>query len=197
MNMIQSLLSNPEEKIDTRIVKEDYRNYDLVARYWEYGYRGKIWKNRKSVEDIDAVDNEGIDELLQKLRTRVDELIEAKRKARRNKAPTQVEFNTSLKSLETKISLSERQVLKAHAAAVGAAMTLDKAQRLGDFFSPSAALLMYSGLARRLCEELAYTPSAARGLDATLSILLAEIREQGSVLVLNDMAVTAIMQSNW
>src|SRR5690606_28506279 len=115
MNMMHEPTSDSDEIIiDKRIVKEEYRNYDLVARYWEYCYLGKIWKNRKAVEEVDADGDEGIDELIVKMKQRVDQFIAEKQKARDNHPPTQADLVAAFKEISEKMSILERLVLKHH-----------------------------------------------------------------------------------
>ena len=42
----------PVIEIDKRILKDDYCNYDLIARCWNDEYRGRVWKNKQRVADL-------------------------------------------------------------------------------------------------------------------------------------------------
>jgi hypothetical protein len=197
MNMIQSVPADVDDKIDSRIIKEDYRNYDLVARYWEFGYRGKIWKHRKGIEEIDALDGQGIDELLISMREYVDDLIDVACKARKNKPPTDEDLLLAFKALEHKIGSAERQILKVHAANADAIISIEKAQRIGDYPVPGSVTSLYMSLARRLCDEVPYRPAQSRGKDGALGVLLADTLEQGSILVMAPLAQAALNRIEW
>ena len=60
-----------EIESDKRILKDDYCNYDLIARYWDDAYRGRAWKNKQRVADCEGTD---LDEILQELRSIVDDI---------------------------------------------------------------------------------------------------------------------------
>jgi len=59
--------------IDTRIIKTQYKNYDLLARYWNGRYRGRIWKNKVKMADYTG---ESIDLILESLVQIVNQLRE-------------------------------------------------------------------------------------------------------------------------
>ena len=60
--------------IDHRVLREDYRNYDLIARYWKDEYRRRIWKNKKVIADCE--DGAHLDVIQPHFRPVVDDLLE-------------------------------------------------------------------------------------------------------------------------
>lgn len=59
-----------EPPIDNRIIKTKYKNYDLLARFWNGSYRGRVWKNKTKVADYAG---ESIDLILESLVRIVDQ----------------------------------------------------------------------------------------------------------------------------
>ena len=198
MNMMHEPASEPDEIIiDKRIIKEEYRNYDLVARFWEYGYLGKIWKNRKAVEEVEAVDDEGIDDLVAKMKELVDHFIAEKQAARGNQAPAQADLIAAFKEVSEKMSILERLVLKHHAECSNGAFDMDRIQRLTGYSSAAAVLMTYSKVAQRLCNEIGYRPKDSGDTFPALSVLLKAVPKDQQSLTLKKDVVKAIREMNW
>lgn len=174
MNMFNSSLSEPDEVIDKRIIREEYRNHDLVARYWEYGYLGKIWKNRKAVEEIDADSEEGLDELVERMKAHVDELIAQKSRARRNRAPSRSEIQEAFHAIESRFTPLEKLLLRHCAENEGdAGVSIRHLQRLLNFSSPDSIHELLGRIGNKLNDELGYEPKATRDRPASVRVLLA------------------------
>ena len=197
MNMIQVSAMESEEVIDKRIIKEEYRNYDLVARYWQYSYLGKIWKNRHAVEEVDAEGEDGLDELIRIMKTRVDEMLEAKRKARKQGAPTAAEYRQAFMEIAPKLSHVERLLLKAHAAGAKGEIEVDKLLKASGYSSYAPLLVSYSIVAQRLCDEIPWRPRKALAGCTTLAILLQPFAEEDPTLTLQKNAFEALSQMDW
>lgn len=198
MNMMHEPASEPDEIIiDKRIVKEEYRNYDLVARFWEYGYLGKIWKNRKAIDEIDAIDDEGIDDLIVKMKQQVDQFIAEKQEARANQPPTQAELVAAFKQVSDKISILERLVLKHHAECPNGVFEMEKIQRLAGYSSSTSVLMTYSNVAQRLCNEIGYEPKDSGDTPPSLSVLLKPLPKDQQSLTLKKDVIKAIRELNW
>ena len=198
MNMMHNPAAETENvAIDKRIVKEEYRNYDLVARFWEYCYLGKIWKNRKAVEEVDAVDDEGIDELLLKMRARVDEFIAARRQARKNQPPTAAELAAAFRDIAPKLSNLERLILKLHAESAGGVIEMDKIFRQTGLSSPAPVLMTYANVAQRLCDEIAYQPKETSDPSACLGVLLKAVPKDQQTLTFKKDALKALADMDW
>lgn len=56
--------------LDTRILKTEYKNYDLIARFWNGAYRGRVWKNKQVIADYEG---ENLDLILEALVNIVDQ----------------------------------------------------------------------------------------------------------------------------
>lgn len=198
MNMMHDTGSESDEIIvDKRIVKEEYRNYDLVARYWEYCYLGKIWKNRKAVEEVDAIGDEGIDDLVRKMKQRVDAFIARKQKARDNQAPTYAELVEAFREISPKLSILERLVLKHHAECPNGVFDMEKILRLTGFSTVAAVLLTYSNVGQRLCNEIGYQPREGSDAYPALSVLLKPVPKDQQSLTLKKDLIKAIREMNW
>lgn len=59
-----------KKDIDTRILKTRYRNYDLLARFWNGEYRGRAWLRKKKIADYDG---DNLDLILENLMSIVDQ----------------------------------------------------------------------------------------------------------------------------
>lgn len=174
MNMFNSSLSESDEAVDKRIIREEYRNHDLVARYWEYGYLGKIWKNRKAVEEIDADSDEGLDELVERMKAHVDALIAEKSRARKNRAPSRSELQEAFHAIESGFTPLEKLLLKHCAENEGdEGVPLKHLQRLLNLSSPDSIHELLGRIGNKLNDELGYEPKATRDRPASVRVLLA------------------------
>lgn len=171
MNMFNSSFSESDEVIDKRIIREEYRNYDLVARYWEYGYLGKIWKNRKAVEEIDAENDEGLDDLVVKMKAMVDAMIAEKASARKNRAPNKAELIEGFRAIAPKLTALEKLLLKYHAEADEAEVPLETLQKVLNLSSADSIYEIYARVGQKLNDELAYQPRAGKGKQPALKLL--------------------------
>lgn len=155
---------------DQRVIREDYRNYDLIARYWDGCYRGRLFKLKERVADIEGED---LDAIVQELRNTVDALVHDRQKQRK-KEPTVGEWQAALTALQPRLKEEQRAMLLTHARAEEGTATLGLLQRAGHYPTVPAAITHYAALALRLADEVGYNPPA-KGYDpATLSVVLAK-----------------------
>lgn len=149
----------PLIETDTRVLKEDYCNYDLIARCWNDEYRGRVWKNKERISDIEGTD---LDEIMVELRAIVDEIQHDKRRERGKRKPTAAEIAEALAGIEPKLSRPQRAMLSVHARAPGQRVMMRALTRLGDYASAELAFAEYVQVARRLSDEVAYSPGGRR-----------------------------------
>jgi hypothetical protein len=155
---------------DQRIIREDYRNYDLIARYWDGCYRGRLFKLKERIADIEGED---LDSIVQELRNTVDQLVNERQKQRK-KEPTVGEWQAALTALQSRIKEEQRAMLLTHARADEGIANLALLQRAGHFTNMNAAISHYASLAQRLADEVGYYPPA-KGYDpAILAVILAK-----------------------
>ena len=96
---------------EKRILKENYRNYDIVARFWQGELRGVVWKNKKRIVDITDT---SFDDIVQKLRNKVDILV-ADRVARRgNLEPTDDQIMDAIHEMFPSLTPIQRRFLRHH-----------------------------------------------------------------------------------
>ncbi|MCB1632017.1 MAG: hypothetical protein H7A12_03425 [Pseudomonadales bacterium] len=148
-----------EIESDKRILKDDYCNYDLIARYWDDEYRGRAWKNKQRVVDCDGTD---LDEIMQKLRSIVDDIQAEKRRQRGRRKPSSREIADAILAIESKLSRAQKMMLVIHGKSPGYRISVRAIARVGDYASPEAAFEDYAEIARRICDELAYLPGQRR-----------------------------------
>lgn len=146
-------------EIDRRILKEDYCNFDLIARCWNDAYRGRIWKNKERIADFEGSD---LDEIMQELREIVDRIQDEKRRKRGKKKPAAREIADAIVGIEPKLSRAQKMMLVIHAKAPGQRVSVRAINRVGDYAAAEQAFADYAQIARRLCDELAYSPGGRK-----------------------------------
>lgn len=190
----------PIIETDKRILKEDYCNYDLIARSWNEEYRGRVWKNKERIADCEGSD---LDEIMAELRTIVDDLQHEKRVARGKRKPTVKEIADAIVAVEPKLSRNQKMMLVLHGKAIGQKLPVKAISRVGDYASPEGAFAEYAEVARRVCDELAYMPGTRRkdqyhgvllffNEEVTIGAVTAE-----TVLTLKADIVKALRLLNW
>ena len=180
--MAYSSLSGTDT-VDRRILREEYRGYDLVARFWEYGNLGKIWKHRRPVEEIDADEGEGLDELMREMRALVDSLIADKSRSRKNRPPSQAELIDALKLVADKFTPLEKLLLKTHADMEGGVIPMSMLQRLLNLSSPDSVYELYARIGSKINDEVGYLPKVTRTSNPHLKQVI-EIEGKGADVTL-------------
>lgn len=156
-------------KIDRRILKLNYRNYELVARYFEEAYRGRVWRDNKRVSDEDVIEDT-LEQVVAALYQQVDELIQQKAQLRGTACPTLEEYMDAIQAVKAQISASFLPVLVYHAKHAGT--ELATLAELGGYASATDLMLDYADFAKMLCDQIAYFPKAGNQVsDANLLVL--------------------------
>lgn len=150
---------NSTGETDKRVLKEDYCNYDLIARCWNDEYRGRVWKNKERVADFDGTD---LDDIMRELRSIVDEIQHRKRQRRGRRKPSAREIADAIVGIEPKLSRAQKMMLAIHGKAPGHRVMVKGIGRVGEYATPELAFADYAQIARRLCDELAYNPGSRR-----------------------------------
>ena len=146
-------------EMDERVLKEDYCNFDLIARCWNDEYRGRVWKNKQRIADCEGAD---LDEIMRELRAVVDEIQHDKRQRRGRRKPAAKEIADAIAGFEPKLTRAQKMMLAIHAKAPGQRIMVRAISRVGDYASPELALEDYVQVGRRLADELAYHPGSRR-----------------------------------
>lgn len=144
---------------DKRVLKEDYCNYDLIARCWNDEYRGRAWKNKERIADFEGND---LDEIMAELHAIVDRIQQQKRKSRGKKKPAPQEIADAIIAIEPKLSRAQKMMLAIHHKAPGQRVTVKAIGRVGDYAGAEGAFADYAVVARRVSDELAYAPGSRR-----------------------------------
>lgn len=161
-------------KVDIRIIKEVYRNYALIAQYWDGKYCGKITKDGQVVADSDG---DNLDSVIQNLRTHVDELIEFRLIDLLVSPPNVTDYSIAFRQITHILSLSEKEMLSAHSNATNRRLSLNELRTIGGFSSTVETFLCYVAIANRLSDELGCVPTTRYGgMDPALCLLLQENR---------------------
>lgn len=176
----------PVIEIDKRILKDDYCNYDLIARCWNDEYRGRVWKNKQRVADFEGSD---LDQIMVELRAIVDGIQAGKRHQRGRRKPTSREIADAILAIDFKLSRAQKMMLAIHAKSPGHRITVRAIGRVGDYASAEGAFEEYAEIARRVCDELAYQPGSRRK-DHYPGITLLLVEDVGIGSVTHDTALT-------
>jgi hypothetical protein len=186
--------------IDSRVLKEDYRNYDLIARYWNDEYRGRIWKNKQRVADCEGAD---LDEIMAELKAMVDQLQADKRRQRGRRKLGAGDLAEALRGIEPKLSRAQKMMLSLQSRATNHSISVKSLMRLGEYGTEGPAFEDYLAIGRRLADELAYNPSIKRkGASPAQVMLLADLVNEGrlapeTVLVMRADLVSALETLGW
>ncbi len=156
-------------EFDRRILKEDYRNYDLVARYWKGRYCGRIWKKN---ETFDEFEGDSLEDIIQHMRDVVDQHIDQKIRQRGNREPSMSEIADAFNLIWKKLKPSQIRLLHTHARAQDGSISMADLQDLSGYSSSAEMLLDYADIGNRLINELGYLPKSGNNLDPALSVLL-------------------------
>lgn len=157
------------QAFDKRVIKEDYRNYDLVSRFWKGSYRGKVWK---SGEAFDEFKGNSLEEIIQIMRAEVDERIDEKTNERHLQPPTSKQLKQAFTSIWKKLTPQQINLLKAHVNSTEFKVNLTQLQRAGGFSSTTQTMLEYAKIGNRLTNELCYLPNTPPNRDPALAVLL-------------------------
>ena len=149
----------PAVEIDKRILKEDYCNFDLIARSWNDEYRGRVWKNKVRIADFEGTD---LDEIMAELRTIVDDIQHKKRVKRGRRKPTPREIADAIAAVESKLSRTQKMMLAIHCKSLNLRLNMRAISRVGDYATPEVAFADYAQMAHRIADELAYVPGSRR-----------------------------------
>ena len=149
----------PLVEADKRVLKEDYCNYDLIARFWNDEYRGRAWKNKERIADYEGTD---LEEIIDALRAIVDEIQQEKRRQRGKKKPAAREIADAIIGIEPKLSRTQKMMLAIHGKSPGQRLSVKAISRVGDYASAEGAFAEDAEVARRVCDELAYNPGSRK-----------------------------------
>jgi hypothetical protein len=130
----------PLVESDKRVLKEDYCNYDLIARFWNDEYRGRAWKNKERIADYEGTD---LEEIIDALRAIVDDIQQEKRRQRGKKKPAAREIADAIIGIEPKLSRTQKMMLAIHGKSPGQRLSVKA-------ISPRRRLRQRRGRVRRL-----------------------------------------------
>ncbi|MDB5998873.1 MAG: hypothetical protein JWP52_572 [Rhizobacter sp.] len=131
-------------------INEEYRSYTLLAAYHQGKFKGRTWKDKALVHEIEG---EGLEEILQRLRAEADRRIN-EQVAARTETPSVEEYTASLRKILGTLSDRRLLMLKAHYEAPDRAVTAAQLSKLAGYASHGAANLQYGLVGRALFEEL-------------------------------------------
>lgn len=130
-------------------ITEEYRRHTLLSAFHGGQYKGRVWKDKKLLTEIEGV---GIQDVLKKLREFVDGqfvTVAAGRQHPTNSAEYIAAFRSILKGLTD----GQLAMLRAHYLAPNHSITATELAKAAGYSSYSAANLHYGNLGNALYEE--------------------------------------------
>lgn len=137
--------------IDTRIVKIEYKNYDLLSRYWNGQYRGRIWKNKIIVAEHEGTD---IDEIMKILMHLVDKFRERELITRQLDAFTLQDHICAWQGILSKCSDNVISALSKHCSSKKHTASIGNLIKAGNYLDESLLLADYKMVEKRLVVEI-------------------------------------------
>lgn len=134
---------------DARIIKTEYRNYDLLARFWNGQYRGRIWKNNVKVADYIG---DNLDIILENLTSIVDELVKRNHEESKTKSAYENYFD-AWTSIWRKLSPQQMQVMHLLSQSPNHEADLETLLNTGSFESVGECIESLEQLAVRFATE--------------------------------------------
>ncbi len=150
-------VENKLPDIDRRVLKENYRNYDLISGFWQDRYRGRVSKLEKKIHEIEG---DSVDSVLVSLRQHVDTLTDKNYERRADTLPTENEFKSAFYSVTPVLSDAQNKMLHFHAQKPSRCASIIELQHAGNYRSTTQAMLDYVDIARRFCDELGFMPKS-------------------------------------
>lgn len=191
-------MSNAQEQpIDTRIVKTKYKNYDLLARYWNGKYRGRVWKGNQKIADYTG---ENIDLIVESLIQIVDQ---TRQNTFEERETNTLENEDFIKAWLSVIPLMDRGLLatlkmlaryKNHSAA------MSRLLRVSGYETPADLLQEIQQADNRLRDELLlelYEIKPTVHPLCSLSPMTTDLPQRQQILVIDDCWADALLQADF
>ena len=173
-----------QAEIDTRILKTEYRNYDLIARYWNGDYKGRIWKNNKVITDYEGDD---LDLILENLISIVDAIIDERCQVNEGEL-----YRLAWQGIWPKLSSIQIQILQKLACAKQHKVSIKRLRKLQSGLSLREFLALIKDINCRYATEL-----GRQGRDSEEAFIKAsadiESRFQSQYLTLDSKAADSFL----
>ena len=142
--------------VDRRVVRESYRNYDLIARHWKGKYSGRIWK--KSIK-VHGLDGDSIDELIDMMRRHVDKLIVEKRTDVKDEGLSVDIISHAVDDILYLFTDLELELLTKHAKYEAGVACLDELKKALRLKERSRLNSLYKSIGQKIADELGLEPA--------------------------------------
>jgi len=141
---------------------EEYRRHTLLSAFHGGTYKGRIWKNKKLLAEIEGG---SIDDVLDKLREFVDDQFTSIALGRQQPTNTE-DYVAAFRNILKDLTDGQLAMLRAHYHAPHHRITATELAKSADYLNHSAANLQYGNLGKALYEE--YPLEIPRRTDGTL-----------------------------
>lgn len=186
-----------ELPIDNRIVKTRYKNYDLLARFWNGRYRGRIWKNGVKIADHNG---ESIDLIVDSLLQTIDQLRHRQFDERNESQLMEVDYVNAWRTVMGKIDEGITTVLKILARSRNHSAPVSKLTKLAGFDNDSLLIEGIKAIESALNDELLlefYGDRAKREPLCSLSTYPVSIPEGEQRLTMSTIWADALLQCDF
>jgi len=129
-------------------VKEDYRQHTILAAWDEGKFKGRVWKDKVVIHDIEGSD---IPETIACLKRFIDEKIEVEARMA-GSTPDETRVLEGLRTISPKLHDGQLAMLKAHYHAEDQVMTATELANAAGYASYSSANVHYGTVGKYLFE---------------------------------------------
>ena len=132
-------------------IKEKYRQYNLLAALHDGKYKGRAWKDKQLVIELES---DSVESALNSLKNQIDKTYSAKIKARGRATPKVKEYIKALQAILPSLNDNQLAMLKAHYKAPKRTITATQLAQAVNYKTYSAANLHYGKIGFLLNEIL-------------------------------------------
>lgn len=154
------------------LIREEYRNSQMIVTALAGDYLGEVslWG-----EVIYRHSSQGVDSLIQQLRTWLDQYYQ-REALRRSGEPSQQAYVQAVKRIYDLLTPVQQQLIRYHSSCNAFAVPVERLLSEAGVCSHIQLLLEYASIARRLSDALFYIPTETGSLvDPVLTVLLQAI----------------------
>jgi hypothetical protein len=134
-------------------VLEDYRRHRILSMLQDGKYKGRMWKGKELLEEIEG---DTLEEVMSELRNLVDQRFVAIAE-NRSSAPEAPEYARAFQAIINDLSDGHLSMLKAHYLAPNQERTATQLAEAAGYANYGAANLQYGLVGKKLNEELPIT----------------------------------------
>jgi len=136
--------------MDKDRIVEEYRRHKLLSAYHEGLYKGRVWKGKELLKEIEG---DGIEDVLSRLKDYVDSRFRGGA-SQKDRSPEVSEYVQAFRSMISDFTDGHVAMLKAHYNASDQCITATQLAEAAGYANYGAANLQYGIIGKALAEEL-------------------------------------------